>query len=116
MNARAFAVPGVESAHWDRATRIFRARTEAGPTFSIQNERRNAVSRETHRRDVAPVIAAEALLHHGMRDDVIISYLARTWDLDDRECFSAVEAAHVLLRRELAAYPPTSRAASTSDA
>ncbi len=74
------------------------------------------MQRETHRRDVAPVIAAQALLHHGMRDDVIISYLARTWELDDRECCSAVEAAHVLLRKELGAYPPTSRAASTSDA
>ena len=72
--------------------------------------------RETGTRDVAPVVAAEALLHHGMADDVIISYLARTWELDDRECFSAVAAAHVLLRKELGAYPPTRRAASTSDA
>lgn len=72
--------------------------------------------RGTGSRDVAPVVAAEALLHHGMRDDVIISYLARTWALDDHECCSAVAAAHVLLRKEFGAYPPTSRAASTSDA
>jgi hypothetical protein len=51
-------------------------------------------------RDVAPVIAAEALLHRGLRDDVVMSYLARTWPLDDGECRDIMDAAHILLRRE----------------
>jgi hypothetical protein len=51
-------------------------------------------------RDVAPVIAAEALLHRGLRDDVVMSYLARTWPLDDCECRDIMDAAHILLRRE----------------
>jgi hypothetical protein len=50
-------------------------------------------------RDVAPVVAAEALLRHGMSDDVVVAYVARTWPLDDAECRAAVRAAHILLRR-----------------
>jgi hypothetical protein len=46
------------------------------------------------------VIAAEALLHRGLRDDVVMSYLARTWPLDDGECRAIMDAAHILLRRE----------------
>jgi len=57
-------------------------------------------------RDVAPVIAAEALLHHGMSDDVIAAYVARTWPLDEKQCVEAVAAAHVLMRREQAEAPP----------
>jgi len=52
------------------------------------------------RRDVAPLIAAEALLHHGLRDDVVMAYLARTWPLDDGDCRELIDAAHVLLRKE----------------
>jgi hypothetical protein len=52
------------------------------------------------RRDVAPVVAAEVLLRHGFDDDSIASYLARTWPLDDNDCRAAVQAAHVLVRRE----------------
>ncbi len=60
-------------------------------------------------RDVAPLIAAEALLHHGLSDDAVIGYLARTWPLDDLDCRAAVDAAHILLRREhaeVAAFTP----------
>jgi hypothetical protein len=53
-------------------------------------------------RDVAPVVAAEALLHHGLSDDAVIGYIARTWPLDDLDCRAAVDAAHILLRREQA--------------
>jgi hypothetical protein len=53
-------------------------------------------------RNVAPVIAAEALLHHGLSDDAIIGYIARTWPLDDHDCRAAVLAAHILIRRERA--------------
>jgi len=50
--------------------------------------------------DVALVAAAEALLRHGIDDDRIIEYLARTWALDEIDCLAAVEAAHILVRRE----------------
>ena len=53
-------------------------------------------------RDVATVIAAEALLRHGMGDDVAVAYLARTWPIDEAECRAALDAAHILLRREQA--------------
>jgi hypothetical protein len=52
------------------------------------------------RRDVAPVVAAEVLLHHGLCDEAILSYLARSWPLDDRGCRASLDAAHILLRRE----------------
>ena len=51
-------------------------------------------------RNVAPLIAAEALLHHGLSDDAVAGYLARTWPLDALDCRAAVDAAHILLRRE----------------
>ena len=50
------------------------------------------------RRDVAPVVTAEVLLRHGMADDVVAGYLARTWPLDEVGCLDAVRSAHVLLR------------------
>ena len=49
--------------------------------------------------DVAPVVAAQALLRHGLSDEVIVGYVARTWPLDDAECRAAVRAAHILFRR-----------------
>jgi len=51
-------------------------------------------------RNVAPLIAAEALLHHGLSDDAVVGYLVRTWPLDALDCRAAVNAAHILLRRE----------------
>ena len=53
-------------------------------------------------RDVAPLIAAAALLHHGLSDDAVVGYLARTWPLGALDCRAAVNAAHILLRRERA--------------
>ncbi len=50
--------------------------------------------------NVAPVIAAERLLHHGMADELIVAYLARTWSLTAIEQRDAIAAAHVLVRRE----------------
>ena len=50
--------------------------------------------------NVAPVIAAERLLHHGLADDVIAAYLARTWSLTAIEQRDAIAAAHILVRRE----------------
>jgi len=51
-------------------------------------------------RDVAPVIAAQALLAHGLADDVIVAYVRRTWNLDDIDAEAALAAARVLVRRE----------------
>ena len=51
-------------------------------------------------RDVAPVIAAEALLDHGMDAEVIVAYLRKTWNLDDIDAAAALAAARVLQRRE----------------
>jgi hypothetical protein len=51
-------------------------------------------------RDVAPVIAAQALLAHNMDDDVIVAYLQRTWRLEDIDARAALAAARVLVRRE----------------
>jgi hypothetical protein len=50
-------------------------------------------------RDVAPVIAAEALLDHGMDGELIVAYLRKTWNLDDIDA-AALAAARVLQRRE----------------
>ena len=44
------------------------------------------------------MVAAEVLLHHGLSDEAILSYLARSWPLVD--CRAALNAAHILLRRE----------------
>ncbi len=52
------------------------------------------------KRDVAPVIAAQEFLAHGMDDDVTLAYLKHTWWLDDIDAEAALAAAHVLVRRE----------------
>ena len=54
----------------------------------------------SQRRDAAPVICAELLLHHGLTDPAILSHLARTWQLDEPELRAALAAAHILLRRQ----------------
>jgi hypothetical protein len=46
------------------------------------------------------VVAAKVLLRHGLDDDAIVSYLARSWPIDERDCRSALDAARILLRRE----------------
>ena len=57
-------------------------------------------TRTSHKpRDAAPVFAAEILLHRGLSDDVILSYLARSWPYPS-ECRAALDAAHILIRRE----------------
>lgn len=61
---------------------------------------RLSVDAERMRRDAAPVVAAKVLLRHGLDDEAIVSYLARSWPLDDHDCRSALDAAHILLRRE----------------
>ena len=53
------------------------------------------------RRDAAPVLCAEILVRHCLFDDAILSHLAYTWPLDPSECEAALDAAHILLRREV---------------
>ena len=50
----------------------------------------------------APILAAQVLLRHGLADDVILGYLARTWALDERHCVAALETAQFLTRQEAA--------------
>jgi len=45
------------------------------------------------RHDVAPVIAAQALVAHGMNDIAVIAYVRRTWRLDADDAWAA---AHTL--------------------
>ena len=47
-------------------------------------------------RDVAPVIAAQALHAHGMADDKVTIYVQRTFRLDFPTAIAAVNAAHIL--------------------
>ena len=46
--------------------------------------------------DFAPVIAAQALLAHGMSDDAVFAYVQRTWRLDAADARAAVAAALTL--------------------
>ncbi len=52
------------------------------------------------KRDASPVVAAEVLLRRGLGDNEVAAYIARTWPLNEADVQSAVDAAHVLLRRE----------------
>jgi hypothetical protein len=61
---------------------------------------RLGVDADEMRRDAAPVVVATVLMRHGLADDAILSYLARSWPLDERDCRSALDAARILLRRE----------------
>ena len=60
-------------------------------------------------QDSAPVVAARVLLEHGLADDVVVSYVARTWALDARHCDATVAAARFLLEQETAARRRTER-------
>ena len=57
---------------------------------------------DPRRRPAAPVLCAEVLLHHHLSDDAIIDHLARAWPLREVDCRAALDAAHILVRRELA--------------
>jgi hypothetical protein len=50
--------------------------------------------------DSAPIIAAQVLMRHGLADDVIAGYVARTWPLDERQCDAAVATARYLAQQE----------------
>ncbi len=50
--------------------------------------------------DVAPVVAAQALLAHGLDDEAVLTYVRRTWKLDPHDAQAAIAAARVILRSE----------------
>ncbi|MGO9876597.1 MAG: hypothetical protein ACLPVY_22715 [Acidimicrobiia bacterium] len=66
-------------------------------------------------RDAAPVVAAQALLAHGMNDGAAIAYVQRAWRLDPVDARAAVAAAHTLAGQHhgigVAARPDEHRAA-----
>jgi hypothetical protein len=53
----------------------------------------------TSRASIAPVIAAEVLIRHGVDDRTIARYLVH-WGLDGRDPWLVLHAAHVLFERE----------------
>ena len=55
-----------------------------------------AAEEKVMNRDVAPVIAAQALLAHAMDDRDVLAYVQRTWRLDSVNARAAVDAAHTL--------------------
>ena len=77
-----------------------RSRTDTSTTHRPVQRAMLVVEAERIRRDAAPVVAAEMLLHHGLTDDAILSYLARSWPGDRGDFRSALNAAHILIRRE----------------
>jgi hypothetical protein len=48
------------------------------------------------KHDAAPVIAAQALIAHGVSDSAVLAYVQRTWQLDPMNTRAAVAAAHTL--------------------
>jgi hypothetical protein len=46
--------------------------------------------------DTAPVLAAQALLAHGMNDTAVLAYVQRAWRLNPIDARAAVAAAHTL--------------------
>jgi hypothetical protein len=60
------------------------------------------------KRYAAPVIAAQALLAHGIQDASILDYLANTWGLTGSDAASALAAARVFAEDAdaLTALPP----------
>src|SRR5262245_6261188 len=53
--------------------------------------------------NTTPVLFAHVLLRHGLADDVVLSYVARTFAFDPRRCNATLEAAQLLVRQEAAA-------------
>jgi hypothetical protein len=66
------------------------------------------------RRDFSPVVAAQALLAHGIAVGAVLSYLQRTWGVSEVDGRAAIAAGRLLLGRGIrsavdgAVVPPTS--------
>jgi hypothetical protein len=76
--------------------------TQPCPTSEpvASTSRHEALIHQGTTHDLAPVIAAQVLLRHGMSEDLVQEYVARTWPLEPDDCHAAIEAARLLLRRE----------------
>jgi hypothetical protein len=53
--------------------------------------------------NAAPVIYARVLLRHGLADDLVARYVARTFAFDHRQCDATLTAARLLVDQEAAA-------------
>jgi hypothetical protein len=54
-------------------------------------------------RDSAPIVAAQVLMRHGLADDVISGYVARTWPLKAHQRDAALATARFLTEQQDAA-------------
>jgi hypothetical protein len=53
------------------------------------------------RRDFSPVVAAQALLAHGIAVGAVLAYVQRTWGLSDVDGRAAIAAGKLLVGRDV---------------
>jgi len=53
------------------------------------------------RRDFSPVVAAQALLAHGVAVGAVLAYVQRTWGLGDVDSRAAIAAGQLLVGRDV---------------
>ena len=53
------------------------------------------------RRDFSPVVAAQALLAHGVAVGAVLAYLQRTWGLSEVDGRAAIAAGRLLVGRDI---------------
>ena len=66
------------------------------------------------RRDFSPVVAAQALLEHGVAVAAVLAYLQRTWGLSEVDGRAAIAAGRLLIGRDVR-YDAERRAAVVDD-
>jgi len=53
------------------------------------------------RRDFSPVVAAQALLAHGIAVSAVLAYVQRTWGLSEVDGHAAIAAGRLLVGRDV---------------
>jgi len=53
------------------------------------------------RRDFSPVVAAQALLAHGVAVSAVLAYVQRTWGLSDVDTRAAIAAGRLLVGHDV---------------
>ena len=53
------------------------------------------------RRDLSPVVAAQALLAHGVAVGAVLAYVQRTWGLSEVDGRAAIAAGRLLVGRDV---------------
>jgi hypothetical protein len=53
------------------------------------------------RRDISPVVAAQALLAHGVAVSAVLAYVQRTWGLSEVDAGAASAAGRLLVGRDV---------------